>query len=1600
MKWLTEWLKPNGKLLAGIGTVENRDNFGLKMVFEEKNSTIDVIAVHGMGGPCEKSWIADNGIFWLHDLLPTTLPGVRIFSYGYHVEAHAQRSIHNSRQLIDDHALDLLNALVTERRNTKTSQRPIIFVTHCLGGIIVKQVLISSNAAIPACFREHESIKLSTVGVVFLGTPQRSINGASLAELVINMGSTYLNKNAPILGNLFEDSEWLQQQCDQYLPICGDFDNICFYETVPTPIGWGRQKLIVPRYSTVFPEAVNAKYIGTSCNHIQMVQFPSLTDDEYKKLSHTLCLMVKGASKKISENWENWNAVNNLNKTQVSTTDGMHAAQQLIQLATWLSAPDDFEQDHATFCAQRFHGTCNWIFERESYKSWIKSPESALLWLHARPGAGKSVLAAYIIEGFRSSAEVCVYFYFRFNNDKLRYSQSLLRSLAFQLAQKCPAIRDKLVLLCLQGMEVQTRSTGYIWQKIFKDTILQTKAGSCWVWIVDGLDECAPAERSLFMRLLAQIEGSQTPVKILIVSRWEKDIADIATQLRNRIRVDEITPDTNKEDMRRFVEDRLQASVMQDHAELCSETIEAICTESNGVFLWASRVLDMIEEENSQEGINTILESLPKGLDDLYLRIATKMSNMGAGQVSLARSIIIWTATALRPLTVSELTAALSSQFGNIVDLGLTIRHLCGGLVTVSEQAQIRFLHMTVRDFFCNSEYARETYYFSIALLDANLQVTKRLLESLSPIREPQARSMADQFGTSAMLPLSAYAASYWTYHLASSSGVVEQQILKFLDSENMLEWIELLAHLERLDVLREAAKHLQGWLVQRTMRNSSEPGGFKVVEMSISGLLCLAAALGYTEDVYEGATKDGAKHGFGTCTYANGEKYTGEWVQDLKSGHGVCWYTNGTCYDGAWRNDRWCGQGRFSDDRRGYVSVGEWGDNLKMNGWGRREWGDGRVYEGYWKDDQWHGRGCYISIQGDRYDGEFKEGRKHGAGLAVFADGSRFEGNWVHSKPVGPVQTAEPVHIKWKKDSLTGLQNTIEEDTGNHSSYESAIMTYSTGLVYEGGMKGGKKHGHGISSYPNGSWQEASYVEGIEHGYLIQSGGNGYHFIGEVKEGLRNGYGIEIGGGFNREYDGYWKNGLFHGKGSSISRQGWTFIGEFKEGYPYGRAVRAYKNGSRYDGAIDAKTSTMHGEGKMIYESGLEYGGMWKFDWKDGYGQLVFPTGTRFEGHWGRDIAKRGSLRLVRSPRAGLGYALFSEERRWTELHGSSLIATLTQAPQTFVAEHAPAHAPIMECGLPPTHQIFERQETAPFETIRHLGHGTYGMVDEARSITTGKVFARKIIRLQAITKYKILPSVEKEVEVMKYLNHQHIVKIAGTYQDPRSYAIVMSPVGEGDLGDFLEQVGVNGFPEEHCDWIDKWFSCLTSAVAYIHEQGIRHKDIKPKNIVQKGNQIYLTDFGSCHQFIADMASSSDGYAFGFTRLYCAPEVIAQSRRGRSADIFSLGCVFSEMITVLDKRRVEDYYKFRVTPDEDSCNGETHAYWKTLHKVAEWFSRTSRPRFWKIVQGMLEENPEARPSAAVFMDGLLQRLKSFCSEKHPQLTCSCQEAWLQRLSI
>jgi hypothetical protein len=90
---------------------------------------------------------------------------------------------------------------------------------------------------------------------------------------------------------------------------------------------------------------------------------------------------------------------------------------------------------------------------------------------------------------------------------------------------------------------------------------------------------------------------------------------------------------------------------------------------------------------------------------------------------------------------------------------------------------------------------------------------------------------------------------------------------------------------------------------------------------------------------------------------------------------------------------------------------------------------------------------------------------------------------------------------------------------------------------------------------------------------------------------------------------------------------------------------------------------------------------------------------------------------------------------------------------------------------------------------------------------------------------------------------------------------------------------------------------------------------------------------------------------------MYSAPETISEEgKRSRPADIFSLGCVFSEMATLLDKRSVAEFVQYRV-------KGNTHAYHATLDKVAEWLKGSAC--FDNFIKPMLSVPPKMRPSAA-----------------------------------
>ncbi|KAG4421349.1 hypothetical protein IFR04_005532 [Cadophora malorum] len=203
------------------------------------------------------------------------------------------------------------------------------------------------------------------------------------------------------------------------------------------------------------------------------------------------------------------------------------------------------------------------------------------------------------------------------------------------------------------------------------------------------------------------------------------------------------------------------------------------------------------------------------------------------------------------------------------------------------------------------------------------------------------------------------------------------------------------------------------------------------------------------------------------------------------------------------------------------------------------------------------------------------------------------------------------------------------------------------------------------------------------------------------------------------------------------------------------------------------------------------------------------------------------------------------------------------------------------------------------------------------------------------------------------------------GSYTTARELAIVMSPLADSDLKGYL--VYASDCPENNVlSPIRHWFGCLATAVRYLHLNQIRHRDIKPGNILVHNRQVLLVDFGLAWDW-KDAKSSTTSTYCACTRPYAAPEVIRSMKRDTSSDIWSLGCVYFEMATVLKGKRISDLRDFFIK------RSDSYHFYNNDSGIAAWIddmtslSRVdNKPFLW--ASKMLQENRRDRPSAATLM--------------------------------
>ncbi|KAK6509963.1 hypothetical protein TWF481_004678 [Arthrobotrys musiformis] len=182
-------------------------------------------------------------------------------------------------------------------------------------------------------------------------------------------------------------------------------------------------------------------------------------------------------------------------------------------------------------------------------------------------------------------------------------------------------------------------------------------------------------------------------------------------------------------------------------------------------------------------------------------------------------------------------------------------------------------------------------------------------------------------------------------------------------------------------------------------------------------------------------------------------------------------------------------------------------------------------------------------------------------------------------------------------------------------------------------------------------------------------------------------------------------------------------------------------------------------------------------------------------------------------------------------------------------------------------------------------IGRGASGSVYRAINYTTGETVAIKQIRLSDLPQSE-LGAIMREIDLLKNLNHPHIVQYHGFVKSVDSLYIILEFCENGSLRSICKNFGK--FPEH---LVGRYTGQVLDGLFYLHEQGVIHRDIKGANILTtKEGHIKLADFG-----VATRAN--DATVVG-TPYWMAPEVIELVGATTASDIWSVGCTVIELLT------------------------------------------------------------------------------------------------------
>ncbi|EEY20585.1 SERAC1 [Verticillium alfalfae VaMs.102] len=743
---------------------------------------VDFIFVHGLGGGSRKTW-SKSGLqshYWPQEWLSkdAAFKHVRVHSYGYDSDYLKGRE-----DCLNVHHIgkSLLAAISTSPFLANSDTR-IVAIGHSMGGLVIKKAYLLAKQDIT---QQSLASRFSTI--YFLATPHRGADSATTLRSILKVAY-----DRAYVGDLERNSSAIQIINDEFRHYSSGLELWSFYET---------QNMRLFNSLIVDPESAVLGYSGEhqvpmNADHRSICKFDSSMDVTYTTLRNALAMTVDRLA------------------TVVPEQKKQEMRNRIRDLKTYLDISDIIDDDFLSVCESRLKNTCQWISTKPKYVIWQDGDSGAerTLWVKGSPGAGKSILAGYVIESLKESGRHCSYFFFKQGDASKASLNRCLRTLAFQMACCDDTVANAILEMQADGVRLDHADEGHLWRILFSPGVLNDKMARHH-WVIDAADECS-SEPTVFKGLFSKIE-STVPLRILITSRDTADVDQRLSSLEFQpLPSLAVTISETRKDSILLIERSTQALRVvkpEDRTALA----ESILDKSRGSFLWTILVLKELLHCHSTQEVNQVLEDTPRGMESVYKRTLASMSQLTRGR-ALAKAILMWVTCAVRPLTVGELNDALALDLNDSFPrLEESITALCGQLVVVDMFQRVQMVHETAREFLLSDGLDSE---FAIDKTKAHTRMAQMCLrylagDEMKPPRTNRRRTFAQV--QRSRQEFSLYACAAYSHHLSRADALAPEPLhlaSTFFES-NVLSWIEAVAEAKNLTQLTQTSGHLATYI-------------------------------------------------------------------------------------------------------------------------------------------------------------------------------------------------------------------------------------------------------------------------------------------------------------------------------------------------------------------------------------------------------------------------------------------------------------------------------------------------------------------------------------------------------------------------------------------------------------------------------------------------------------------------------------------------------------------------------------------------------------------------------------------------------------------